>query len=116
MYCWIMSSVMFITCCEIAGCLSQRPSGVLLNNLAIMLCSAYSSLTCETLWVHRLCLFFKQPLKMGTEETFYFCVCVCVFFFFFNKNFIDIQHVPLQVILHAPVLLLIRWLHYINLN
>ena len=38
------------------------------------------------------------------------CVCVCVFFIF-----IDVQHVPLQVILHAPVVLLIYELHNICL-
>ena len=42
-------------------------------------------------------------------------VCVCVFFFFFN-NFIDVKHVPLQVILHAPVVLLIHELHNICLD
>ena len=39
-------------------------------------------------------------------------VCVCVFF----NNFIDVQHVPLQVILHAPVVLLIHELHNICLD
>ena len=47
------------------------------------------------------------------SECVYVCVRACVFFLL---HFIDIQHVPLQVILHALVLLLIHWIHYINLN
>ena len=61
-----MFNAMFIIHRETAGCISHRSSGILPNNVAIMLCGAYSS------------FIFQTTLKMGTEETCYFFVCVCV--------------------------------------